>query len=141
MSNNDNACIAVQVHKQRLCSQKHLLASMFVRLKQDHVKSSLRKKRIVHLLATGTKSKTHVADQPALTHLAAEAQEVDLRPMAITHSLGPNRSKLPPSVRLSEGTHVYSTTKAAALLMAKLPGVLLAAVCLSTCWNADLLHK
>ena len=92
-------CIAMQVDKQRLCSQKHLLSGMFERLKQEHVRSSLRKKRIAHLLALGTKSKTYLPDQPALTHLTSK---VDLR--LTTHSFRPNRSKLPPSVRLSEGT-------------------------------------
>lgn len=110
----------MQVDKQRLFSQKHLLASMFERVKQAHVKSSLRKKRIVHLLASGTKSKAHVAKEPALTHLAAKTLEVDLRP--ITHSLGPNRSKLLPSVRLSGGTQPGKVT---ALLVPELPGIFL----------------
>lgn len=91
-------CLDMQADKRRLCSQKHLLASMFERLKQCRVKSSLRKKRIAHLLATGTKSKPHVAVQPARLNLSSKALGTDFN--IIMDSLGPDgsatRRHLPP---------------------------------------------
>ena len=107
-------CLDVQADKQRLCSQKHLLESMSDRLKQPHVKISLRKKRIMHLLATGTKTKAHVVVQPALPNLAPTAQGLGMGNKM--HSVGPDRSKMPPAVRLHEGTHLGLETYSNPLL-------------------------